>query len=254
MYQSSKYNDIRPNVGVTVVPFIFEDGVIKTLVYKRASDSEVFAGQYCLPNAIFAIKKMNVAGEPTLSSLDDTKTFDNLEETAQFALLEKTSVKLKHIEQIHTFSGLYIDPDRINTVNVCYLSICSKKDIQNVGEMKFECEWMAVESVMKQDLAFNHNEVLEMAYARLKAKAEYTALTAHLLGDSFTISEFKTLVEILIGRKLDNSRFRDRIKKSDVLIAQPDQFTTGSNRPAQLYKLNEDYKDYFYPVSLTKPN
>lgn len=254
MYQSSKYNDIRPNVGVTVVPFIFEDGVIKTLVYKRASDSEVFAGQYCLPNAIFAIKKMNAVGDPMLSSLDNTKTFDNLEETAQFALLEKTSVKLKHIEQIHTFSGLYIDPDRINTVNVCYLSICSKKDIQNVGEMKFECEWMSVESVMKQDLAFNHNEVLEMAYARLKAKAEYTALTAHLLGDSFTISEFKTLVEILIDRKLDNSRFRDRIKKSDVLIAQPDQFTTGSNRPAQLYKLNQDYKDYFYPVSLTKPN
>jgi len=237
MYQSSKYNDSRPNVGVTVVPFIFEDGIIKTLVYKRASDSEVFAGQYCLPNAIFDIKK-----------------FASLDETAQFAMMEKTSVKLKHIEQIHTYSGLYIDPERINTVNVCYLSICSKKDIQNIGEMKFECEWMAVESVMKKELAFNHNEVVEMAYARLKAKAEYTALTAHLLGDAFTISEFRTLVEILIDRKLDNSRFRDRIKKSDVLIAQTDQFTTGSNRPAQLYKLNEDYKDYFYPVSLTKPN
>jgi hypothetical protein len=237
MYQSSKYNDSRPNVGVTVVPFIFEDGIIKTLVYKRASDSEVFAGQYCLPNAIFDIKK-----------------FASLDETAQFAMMEKTSVKLKHIEQIHTYSGLYIDPERINTVNVCYLSICSKKDIQNVGEMKFECEWMSVESVMKKELAFNHNEVVEMAYARLKAKAEYTALTAHLLGDAFTISEFRTLVEILIDRKLDNSRFRDRIKKSDVLIAQTDQFTTGSNRPAQLYKLNEDYKDYFYPVSLTKPN
>lgn len=237
MYQSSKYNDSRPNVGVTVVPFIFEDGVIKTLVYKRASDSEVFAGQYCLPNAIFDIKK-----------------FASLDETAQFAMIEKTSVKLKHIEQIHTYSGLYIDPERINTVNVCYLSICSKKDIQNVGEMKFECEWMAVESVMNKELAFNHNEVVEMAYARLKAKAEYTALTAHLLGDAFTISEFRTLVEILIDRKLDNSRFRDRIKKSDVLIAQTDQFTTGSNRPAQLYKLNENYKDYFYPVSLTKPN
>ena len=115
MYQSQKYNDSRPNVGVTVVPFIFEDGIIKTLVYKRASDSEVFAGQYCLPNAIFDIKK-----------------FNSLDETAQFALIEKTSVKLNHIEQIHTYSGLYIDPDRINTVNVCYFSICSKKDIQNV--------------------------------------------------------------------------------------------------------------------------
>lgn len=256
MYQSSKYNDSRPNVGVTVVPFIFEDGIIKTLVYKRASDSEVFASQYCLPNAIYAIKQIKLHDEATdtPAALNEPKTFNTLEEAAQFALLEKTSVKLNHIEQIHTFSGLYIDPERINTVNVCYLSICSKKDIQNVGEMKFECEWMAVESVMKKELAFNHNEVVEMAYARLKAKAEYTALTAHLLGDAFTISEFRTLIEILIDRKLDNSRFRDRIKKSDVLIAQTDQFTTGSNRPAQLYKLNEDYKDYFYPVSLTKPN
>lgn len=254
MYQSSKYNDSRPNVGVTVVPFIFEDGIIKTLVYKRASDSEVFAGQYCLPNAIYAIKQIKLPDEDRDTSNDGPKTFDTLEDAAQFALLEKTSVKLNHIEQIHTFSGLYIDPERINTVNVCYLSICSKKDIKTVGDSKFECEWMAVGTVMNNALAFNHNEVIEMAYARLKAKAEYTALTAHLLGDAFTISEFKTLVEILIDRKLDNSRFRDRIKKSDVLIAHTDQFTTGSNRPAQLYKLNEDYKDYFYPVSLTKPN
>jgi len=236
MYQSVKYNDSRPNVGVTVVPFIFEDGIIKTLVYKRASDSEVFAGQYCLPNAIFDIKK-----------------FKSLDETAQFALIEKTSVKLNHIEQIHTYSGLYIDPDRINTVNVCYFSICSKKDIQNVGEMKFECEWMSVETVMKKDLAFNHNEVLEMAYSRLKSKAEYTALTAHLLGDEFTISEFKSLVELLIDIKLDNSRFRDRLKQSDILIPLPEQFKLGANRPAQLYKLNEEYTDYFYPISLTKP-
>lgn len=237
MYQSSKYNDSRPNVGITVVPFIFEDGIIKTLVYKRASDAEVFAGQYCLPNAIFDIKK-----------------FASLDETAQFALVEKTSVKLNHIEQIHTYSGLYIDPDRINTVNVCYLSICSKKDIQNVGDLKFECEWMAIHSVINKDLAFNHNEVVEMAYARLKAKAEYTALTAHLLGDAFTVAEFKHLIEILINKKLDNSRFRDRIKKSDILVPLPEQFKLGANRPAQLYKLNEDYKDYFYPVSLTKPN
>lgn len=254
MYQSSKYNDSRPNVGVTVVPFIFEDGIIKTLVYKRASDAEVFAGQYCLPNAIFAIKQIKSSDKGEANSHNETKTFETLEDAAQFALLEKTSVKLNHIEQIHTYSGLYIDPDRINTVNVCYLSICSTKDIQNVGQSKFECEWISVDSVIKKDLAFNHNEVVEMAYARLKAKAEYTALTAHLLGDAFTVAEFKHLIEILIDKKLDNSRFRDRIKKSDILVPLPEQFKLGANRPAQLYKLNEDYKDYFYPVSLTKPN
>jgi 8-oxo-dGTP diphosphatase len=260
MYQSFKYNDSRPNVGVTVVPFIFEDGIIKTLVYTRSSDAEVFAGQYCLPNAIFAVKNPNpFAFKDTNVSVDDTspdepKTFKSLEEAAEFALLEKTSVKLNHIEQLHTFSGLYIDPDRINTVNVSYFSICNRNDIETVGESKFEFQWISVETLMNKKLAFNHNEVLEMAYSRLKAKAEYTALTAHLLGNSFTIAEFKKLIELLIDIKLDNSRFRDRIKKSDVLIPLNNEFSTGSHRPAQLYKLNEDYKDFFYPASLTKPN
>jgi len=234
MYQADKYNANRPNSGVTVVPFIFEDNTIKTLIYKRAQDAEVFAGMYCLPNAIFDINK-----------------FDTLEETAAFALMEKTSVKLNHIEQVYTFSGKYIDP-RITTENTTYLSICSSTDITEVGESKFEKIWMPVDKVLKKELAFNHNEALLIAYQRLKAKAEYTPLSAHLLGNSFTISDFKNVIDILMDITLDNSRFRDRIKKSDVLIALENEFKTGSNRPAQLYELNKDYKDYFYPRSMTK--
>lgn len=235
-YQSAKYNDNRPNVGVTVVPFIYEDNTIKTLVYKRASNAEVFADQYSLPNAIFDIKK-----------------FETAEKTAEFAMSAKINLKLKHIEQVHTFSGLYIDPDRINTVNICYLSICNKDDITTLGEATHDYKWMNVEKVMELELAFNHNEVLELTYKRLKSKAEYTALTAHMLGEAFTISEFKGLVELLIDTKLDNSRFRDRLKQSDILIPLQDQFKLGANRPAQLYRLNEEYTDYFYPISLTKP-
>jgi len=236
MYKSEKYNENRPNVGVTVVPFIYENGSIKTLLYKRSKDSEVFPERFCLPNAIFDIKK-----------------FDCLEKTAEFALKEKANVKLKHIEQIHTFSGSYIDP-RIITVNSCYLSICNKNDIVVLENEKFEVEWISIDSALKKDLAFNHNEVLELAFKRLKAKAEYTPLTAHLFDEFFTINEFRELTELLIEKKLDNSRFRDRIKKSDVLLVVENQFKNGANRPAQLYKLNEDYKDFFYPISLTKPN
>lgn len=238
MYQSEKYNDSRPNVGVTIVPFIYEDDTIKTKVYKRSADAEVFANQYCLPNAIF-----------------DTTKFKTLEETAHFALSQKISsaINLKHLEQFHTFSGEHIDPDRINTVNSAYISLTHKSEIFDLGDPKFESEWLPVTDCLKLDLAFNHNEVLALAYQRLKSKAEYTALTAHLLGYSFTITQFRTLIEHLIDEPLDNSRFRDRIKKSDVLIALVDEFQKSAGRSAQLFRLNEDYKDYFYPKSLTKP-
>lgn len=236
MYKSEKYNENRANVGVTVVPFIYEDDKIKTLIYKRSSDSEVFPDTYALPNTFFDIKK-----------------FNTLEESAEFALAEKTSVKLKHLEQIHTFSGLEIDP-RICTVNSCYLSICKKNEIIYLEENKFEHEWVDIEKAMNLVLAFNHNEVLVMAYQRLKSKAEYTPLSALLLEDLFTINQFREIIEYLIDKKLDNSRFRDRVKKTDVLIQADNQFKTGPNRPAQLYGLNEEYKDFFYPMSLTKPN
>lgn len=236
MYNSAKYNENRPNVGVTVVPFIFEDGKIKTLVYKRSEDSEVFASFYSLPNAIFDIKKNK-----------------SLEEVAYFALEEKTSVRLNHLEQIHTFSGDYIDP-RICTVNSCYLSICNKSEIINLDDHKFEIKWIDVEKLNNISLAFNHNEVLKIAISRLKAKAEYTPLSAHFLDEKFTINEFKNVIEILMDRKLDNSRFRDRLKKTDVLVTLVDEFKTGPNRPAQLYKINDNYKDFFYPMSLTKPS
>lgn len=237
MYNSKKYDDNRPNVGVTIVPFIYEDNTIKTLLYKRAENSEEFSGYWSLPNAFF-----------------DIKSFETLEDAAKYALAEKTSVSVKHIEQVHTFSGLYIDPNRINTVNVCYLSLCNNESIKSLAINKFETEWVSIEYALKRKLAFNHHEVLKIAYERLKAKSEYTALTAHMLNNMFTIAEFKSLTELLINKNLDNSRFRDRIKKTDVLIPVPNEFKLGANRPAQLYRLNNNYKDYFYPMSLTKPN
>lgn len=236
-YDSSQYNENRPNVGVTIVPFIYEDNIIKTLMYKRKADAEVFASMWALPNAIFDIKR----------------EFENLESLAQYALKEKTNVALNHIEKVDTFSGSYIDP-RIMTVNVCFLSLCNRDEIINLGDQKFDTQWISVEEALKEELAFNHNEVLQSAYARLCSKAEYTALTAHLLPKNFTIAEFKGLIELLIGKPLDNSRFRDRIKKSDILFTLEGEFKRGANRPAQLYQLNDEYKDYFYPMSLTKPN
>lgn len=237
MYNSKKYDDNRPNAGVTIVPFIYEDNILKTLIYKRADNAEVFADTWSLPNAFF-----------------DIKVFDSLESAAKYALAEKTNVSLKHMEQLHTFSGLYIDPTRINTTNTCYFSLCNKSSIIELENQKFETKWVSIEKAKSLSLAFNHNEVLDMAFERITAKAEYTALTAHMLAEAFTIAEFKSLTELLLSKALDNSRFRDRIKKTDVLIPLDNQFKLGANRPAQLYRLNQNYKDYFYPISLTKPN
>lgn len=236
MFSEKDYSDARPNVGVTVVPFVYDEGVIKVLIYKRSSGSEVFKDFLCLPNRFFNIND-----------------FNTMEEAANHALWEKAGVSFPAIIQFHTFSGSYIDPTRITTVNSCYYSILRKSEIVYHDTFcGFDTFWMDVRDVLKLELAFNHNEVLELAYKRLLASAEYTTDPILFLDKKFTINELRVLTEFLIKKPIDNSRFRDRIKKSGILIETNEKQLSGSNRPSQLFILNENLDGYFYPKSLTK--
>jgi 8-oxo-dGTP diphosphatase len=236
VYDTNKYSERRPNVGVTIVPFIFEDKELKVLVYKRADDAEVFPSQYALPNCFFDISEMA-----------------NLDAAAENALAAKTSVEFPYLDQIYTFSGNYIDPDRIITLNIAYLALAQKDQIKELSDNKFETKWMSLSVLFNKELAFNHNEVLKMALQRLNAKAEYTNISTYLLNKNFTITELREVTEYLIDVKLDNSRFRDRIKKTDIITEVDGQFKKGVQRPAQLYSRNDNFRGCFYPKSLTKP-
>jgi len=235
-YKTDEYAHTRPNVGVTVVPFIYKDGEIKVLLYKRSKTAEVFQGAYSLPNRFF-----------------DITEFTDLTAAAYYALEEKTNVSIPHMTQFHTFSGDYIDSTRITTVNSCYYSILRESDVTSIHEdQEFETVWVSIKDALEYELAFNHNEVLNLAYQRLLNSAEYTTAPVLFLDEKFTISELRILTELLIEQKIDNSRFRDRIKKSGILTEVLGEEKKGANRPAQLYTLNEEHDGYFYPKSLTK--
>jgi 8-oxo-dGTP diphosphatase len=237
VYDSKMFDISRPNVGVTVVPFLYESGVLKTLVYLRSNDSEVFPGKYCLPNMFY-----------------DIQIHNNLEEAATESLKIKTNVSIPYLEQLNTFSGQYIDPERINTLNISYFALASNSSIKEESESGLKSKWVEVNDVISNyELAFNHNEVLEFAFSRIKSKSEYTSIACNMLSEKFTIKDFREITELLISEKLDNSRFRDRIKKTDILIECPNEYTKGANRPAQLYSMNKSFEGCFYPKSLTKP-
>lgn len=240
MYKTDEFANTRPNVGVTIAPFIYKDGKIKVLVYKRASNAAVYQDQYSLPNRFFNITE-----------------YQNLEEAAYYALEEKTNVTIPHMTQFHTFSGQYIDPTRIITVNACYYSILRESEVFKLVDKKqpFETEWINVEDALELEMAFNHNEVLSLAYKRLKASAEYTVAPIHFLDDKFVISDLRDLTSLLIEQKIDNSRFRSRVEKSGILsICKGEKQHKKTHRPAQFYKLNTDYTGNFYPKSLTSTN
>jgi 8-oxo-dGTP diphosphatase len=237
MYNDELYSKKRPNVGVTIIPFIYDEGEIKALTYKRDLDAEVFPGRLAFPNCFY-----------------DRENVESAEEAAIGALLSKTSIELPYFEQLHTFSGNYIDPERINTVNITYFSLVRLADVSEIGDPHYEKEWLTVDEIIaKKDLfAFNHYEVFDYAWKRIRAKAEYTPIATNLLDEMFTIVEFKKLTEKLLGFELNNARLRDRIEVSELLIPCEGMFKTHSTKPAQLYRLNPLNDGVFYPRSMTK--
>lgn len=240
-YNPSVHNDARPNVGITVAPLTFdmEDRVLKTLIYRRPVDAEQFAGKISLPNGVYDRQKIKTA-----------------EEAAENALKDKLNVKIPHMEQLYTFTGDDIDPGRINTVNITYFSILRKDDVRRAKNPLFESEWVAVDKLLampKDRFAFNHQEVLKVTVERVYAKAEYVPLALQLLPKFTTIPDFKFLTELLIRGELNNSRFRDRIKKSGILIEVKGKSQAGRSKRSQVYQANPKFTGDFYPRSLTKP-
>lgn len=236
-YNTEAFNHCRPNVGVTVCPFIYdkEKNEIKTLIYKRNKKSEVFPNEYALSNSFYDISKM-----------------PDLDYAAHNALREKSNIDIPLIKQLKTYSGTSIDPERINTVNVSYWAILRYQDVlieQPLSE--YDAEWVTIDEAIDKVTAFNHKDVLKDAIKELKEKSSNSDMVFDLLPIKFTISELQTLLEILLETKLDKARFRERIKKYNVLEEISGEKRTGPFRPAKLYRKRENFVGNFFPKTLS---
>lgn len=235
MYNPSDFNESRPNVGVTIIPIIYQDGELKVLAYGRPNDAEEFPNTLAFPNCFF-----------------DRQLHDSAEEAATNALSVKVNAKVTHFEQLETFSGLYIDPNRITTINIAYFALLKQDEIELDDDSKGK--WLSVNTLLGIDddeFAFNHKEVLVSASERICAKADYSPIALNLLPNKFTINDFLEINQVLMGQGINEKTFRTKLKKSGLLIETGEKSAQAKRqRPAMLYTINPDFKGYFYPRAI----
>ena len=207
-----------PLTTVDIVIFTVLEGELKVLLVKRADHP--FKDTWALPGGFI--------------SLEEDRS---LEETALRKLKEKTGVKSPYLEQLKTIGNHIRDP-RGWSVTVIYFALVAADSVTlSKGQNISDIEWRPIDSAScNSDLAFDHNEILNSAIARLKNKVEYTALPLHLLPPEFTLTEFQQIFEIILGHTVDKSAFRRRINQANLIEEIPDKMRLGSNRPAKLYK------------------
>src|SRR5262249_811786 len=97
--------------------------------------------------------------------------------------------------------------------------------------------WFAVSDVPA--LAFDHEEILNVALKRLQAKVRYQPIGFKLLPPRFTLSQLQRLYETVLERPLDKRNFRKKILSMGLLVDLDQVEMDVAHGAARLYRFDE---------------
>lgn len=92
-------------------------------------------------------------------------------------------------------------------------------------------------------LAFDHEDIIEMAVAHLRDRYRDRPDPDHLLGERFTLRQLRGVHEAVEGAEIPADKldtFRRRMQEKLVRVADSPVQAEGRGRPAQLFRRDED--------------
>ena len=210
------YEYPHPAVTVDAVVFGYDDADLKVLLIQR--DGAPYRGRWALPGGFVNIN-------------------EGLEDAVRRELEEETGITRLYLEQLYTFGEPKRDP-RERIISVAYYalvklvdhSVRAASDARNVA-------WFPVADLPQ--LAFDHEEILDVALRRLKAKIRYEPIGFELLPQKFPLSELQRLYETIIEQPLDKRNFRKKILSMGLLADTEEIQQDVAHRAARLYRFDE---------------
>lgn len=222
------------DVSVDCVVFGFDDNRLKVLLIEQK-----------LPdNGRLSIDKLQMALPGDLVLEDES-----LDDSAARVLLELTSLSGIFLKQFHTFGeprrvkdlkdldwlrSFRADPEK-RVITVAYYSLV-KMDEYDPAPSSFAAKatWIDVADIPR--LAFDHNDIVEMALKVMREELNSHHIGFELLPDKFTLTQLQRLYEIILDKKLDKRNFRKNIKKLDQVVPLDEKQQGVLHKPAQLFR------------------
>ena len=197
------------------------DGQLQVLLPKR--DRDPFAGVLALPGGYVQV--------------DEDQS---CEDAALRVLHSKAGLQGAYLEQLATFSGPGRDP-RGWSVSVAYVAVV---DVATLDEQQVPArvgDWRPVDRLPA--LPFDHGHIIATAIERVRSKSQYSSLPAHLCPAPFTLPELQAVYEAVLGETVNHVSFRRKMDELDCLEAVPGaKRAEGAHRPAQLYRLRQEFR------------
>jgi 8-oxo-dGTP diphosphatase len=215
MNELNKY--FKSAFTVDNVIFGFDEGDLKVLLIKRGE--EPYQGKWGLPGYF-------------------VHPDEDLDTAAKRVLEELTGLRNVFLEQVKTFGTVNRHPfGRVITVAYFSLIKISHYTLQP-SSIARKAKWHSVSEA--EDLAFDHQDVLNACFNRLKWLVRSRPVGFELLPPKFTLTELQHLYEAILETKLDKRNFRKKILTMDLLVDLEETQEGVAHRPARLYQFDRN--------------
>ena len=232
----------RPSLTVDVVLLTLREGALTTLLVRRSVAP--FQGAHALPGSFVG-------------------SHEGLDEAAARVLAHECGLRNVFLEQLHAFGRIDRDP-RTRVVSIAYYALVEAEKLERAlaaragraPESDRPAEELALARLRAGErrgdgtlpltltaptgqalrLAFDHEEIVAMAVARLRDKLDDAPVGYQLLPERFTLLELMRVHETVLGRSLNKDSFRRRMLASGELVALGEHQSDVGHRPAELFR------------------
>ena len=218
----------RPYVTVELVAVTVVDSDLKALFARRGEAPH--RGSWALPGGFVRVGEGLDQGE-------------DLEAAARRELLEQAGLVAGGgaMEQVGAFGRPYRDP-RGRVISVAWLVPIPPDRAAGArpGGAVDELRWTSLKE--RPRLAFDHDQILEGALDRLRARLDASAMAFELVPATFTVADLRGVYEAALRTHYDAANFRRRFKRlveDGVIEVAPGRRQTRS-KPATVYRVHRE--------------
>ena len=205
-------------LSIDTVVFGFENAELYVLLIKRGPGPA--EGEWALPGGYIRYS-------------------ESVDAAAYRILTDLTAVSDIYLEELKTFGEVDRYPGA-RVITVAYYALVNKEAFFiERGDGVAEVRWFKIHN-MPKSMVFDHREIFDFAFKRLKHRVQHEPIGFSLLPVKFTLLQIKQLYDCILERELDKSNFRKKLIRMNLLIPCDEKQKDVAHRAARLYRFDEE--------------
>lgn len=155
-----------------------------------------------------------------------------LAEAVERSLRTKANVRGLRPRQLHVFDRLGRD-DRGWVLSVAHVAVVRPDQLDD----RFADRTRVVPVGAPGRLAYDHNDIIELAVADLQARYKDRPDPDHLLGETFTLRQLRRVHEAVAGSEIGPDKLDTFRRRMKLWLVETEEFysSDGGGRPAKLF-------------------